>query len=318
MTIQDVARGARVSTGTVSRVLNDRPGVSDATRREVQGTIARLGYRPDHAARTLSRQAVRIGLSLATGARRLTPFFMLFLEHLIAELQQDGYRFEEVPAGSDGLPRWLTDGMLLHGVHDDDPRLPYLRKRGVPFVVVGHAAGAPWVMPDDRGGAREATRHLLALGHREVLHLSGHMSQQAFQDRYQGYRDACSEAGVQPQRALLLEHDVGALAAYRAVRRAYEQGASATALFAASDEMASGAVAALEDLGKNVPLDVSVVGFDDLPEVGGSLTTVRQDIGKITATAVALLREGLRGAPLRTVTVPVQLVVRGTTARRKE
>lgn len=319
VTIQDVAQQANVSIGTVSRVLNERPGVSVRTRDLVLDTIASLGYRPDHAARALSRQPVRIGLSLSSGTRRLMPFFMLFLEHLIAELQQDGYRLEEIPARRDGLPEWLTDGIILHGVHDDDPRLAYLRAQRVPFVVVGHAEGARGVMPDDRGGAREATRHLISLGHRDIVHLGGLMSQQAFQDRYQGYRDAFAEAGLEPpRRDLLLDGDFDTLTAYRTVRRAFEAGCVATAVFAASDEMALGAIAALEDLGMKVPLDVSVVGFDDLPELGDSLTTVRQDIGQITATAVALLREGLRAVPPRAVTVPVQLVVRGTTARRRE
>ncbi len=318
VTIQEVAARAAVSTGTVSRVLNDRPGVSPDTRRRVVETIGALGYRPDHSARALSRHPLRIGLSLATGTRRLIPFFMLFLEHLIRELQEHGYRLEEIPAGDDGLPRWLADGVILHGVHDDDPRIAHLRAADVPFVLVGHAPGTRWVMPDDRGGAREATRHLLNLGHREIVHLSGLMSHQATQDRYRGYLDALVEAGLAAEDRWLLDGNFDTLSAYRAVRRAFEAGLRASAVFAASDEMALGAVAALEDLGLRVPLDVSVVGFDDLPETGGRLTTVRQEIGTITATAVDLLREGMRGAPVRNVTVPVQLVVRGTTARRRE
>lgn len=317
VTIQDVASAAGVSTGTVSRVLNERPGVSPATRRRVLDTIARLRYRPDHTARALSRQPLRIGLSLASGTRRLMPFYMVFLEHLITVLQEHGYALEEIPPGPDGLPERLADGMVLHGVHDDDPRIDHMRREGVPFVLVGHAEGTRWVMPDDVGGAREATRHLVKLGHRDVLYLGGRMSQQATQDRFQGYREALAEAGLAPAEPVLVEGELDALAAYRAVRRSFQEGRPATALFASSDEMALGAMAALEDLGLRVPLDVSVVGFDDLPEIGARLTTVRQEIGKITATAVDLLREGLRGAPVRGVTVPVQLVVRGTTARRR-
>lgn len=317
VTIQEVARRAGVSTGTVSRVLNERSGVSADTRQRVLKTIEALEYRPDHAARALSRQPIRVGLSVSPGSRRLTPFFMLFLEHLITELQQDGYRLEEIPSGADGLPRWLTDGLILHGAHDDDPRLRYLQARQVPFVLVGRAEGARWVMPDDHGGGLEATRHLLRLGHREILHVGGLMSHQAFQDRYQGYLDALGEAGVTPAREWLLDGDFSALGAYRAVRRAHASGLSFSAIFAASDEMALGAIAALEDLGLEIPLDVSVVGFDDLPEVGEHLTTIRQDIGQLTATAAALLREGLRGEPVRSVTLPIQLIVRGSSARQR-
>ncbi len=107
------------------------------------------------------------------------------------------------------------------------------------------------------------------------------------------------------------------LGAYRALRRALDAGRRFSAVFAASDEMAQGAVAALEDAGLGVPRDVSVVGFDDLPEFGEGLTTVRQDIGKVAETAVTLLKEGLAGKPVRHEVIPVQLVVRGTTARRR-
>lgn len=316
--IQDVARQAGVSTGTVSRVLNGRPGVSASTRDQVEAAIRRLGYRPDVAARTLSLQPKMLGVSLSARARRLTPFFMLFIEHLLERTREDGYLLTEIPAGQDGQPQSLADGMILHGAHDDDPRLEYLEAAGVPFVLVGHADGVRWVMPDDHDGGLQATRHLIRLGHREIMHLGGLMDQQAFQDRYRGYRDALLEAGIEPQRRLLLDGDFTTLSAYRAVRRAFDDGVRATALFAASDEMAVGAIAALEDVGLRVPLDVSVVGFDDLPEVGENLTTIRQDIGRICETAVLLLREGLARQPVRNVTLPVQLIVRGTTARRRE
>lgn len=318
VTIQDVAEQAGVSTATISRVMNDRPGVSESTREHVISTISRLRYRPDHAARALSRQPLRVGLSMNHGARRFKPFIMVFLEQLIGQLQDEGYRLDEVPVGSDGLPVSLSDAMILHGAHDDDPRLHHLRRAGVPFVLVGHADGVRWVAPDDYDGGLQATRHLVRLGHRRIIHLGGLVDQQAFQDRYSGYRDALAEIGVTPERSWLLDGEFNTLSAYRVMRRALEEGLSATAVFAASDEMAMGAIAALEDHGLSVPADVSVVGFDDLPEVGAALTTVRQDIALITSTAVSLLREGLDGAPVRSVKLPVQLVVRGTTARRRE
>lgn len=322
-TIQQVADLAGVSIGTVSRVLNRRPGVSPDTQERVLASIKQLDYRPDLAARSLSKAPLHIGLSLAANTRRLTPFFMVFLEHLIARLQQGGFRFEEVPARADGLPAWLSSAVILHGAHEDDPRLDYLEGEGTPFVLVGRATGRRWVAPDDRAGGHAATRHLIALGHTEILHLGGLMSHQAFQDRYGGYLEALTAAGIAHRRDRLLDGSFTTLGAYRAVRRAFEAGTDSTAIFAASDEMALGAIAALQDLGLSVPLDVSVVGFDDLPEVAeglnvpGGLTTVRQDIERITATAVTLLIEGLQGRPVRNETVPVQLVARGTTARRR-
>jgi LacI family transcriptional regulator len=317
-TIGEVARLAGVSTGTVSRVLNNRNGVHAKTRQVVLSAMQSLEYRPDQAARELSfRQTTKVGLSVGLGSRRLTPFFMLFLEHLITELQVDGYRLEEIPTRKDGLPERLTDTMILHGAHDDDPRIHYLQKHEIPFVLVGHGEGLRWVMPDDYNGGLEATRHLLRLGHKEILHVSGLMTNQAFHDRYQGYQDALKEAGIKAKRESLLDGDFTTLGAYRTVRKVYEKGSKATAIFAASDEMALGAIAALEDVGLKVPLDVSVVGFDDLPEIGEKLTTVRQDIQALAARAVALLKEGLRGEAVRHELIPIQLMVRGTTARKR-
>lgn len=315
-TIQDVARTAGVSTGTVSRVMNGRPGVKAATKATVLEVVTSLKYRPDTAARQLSgSRAKRIGFHVSTQRGRFSPFYMLFMESLTADLQERGYRLEDIPSGSDGLPSRLADGMVLFGVHDDDVRIPYLQARRVPFVLEGEASGQRWVRADDYGGGRQATEHLIRLGHRDILHVSGDPSGQAAFDRLRGYRDALTDAGLRS-----LEHldgDFSALGSYRAVQRALAAGITFSAVFAASDEMAQGVLAALEDNGLGIPKDVSVVGFDDLPEFGEGLTTVRQDVGKVAETAVTLLKEGLAGEPVRHEVIPVQLVVRGTTARRR-
>ncbi len=318
LTIKDVAREAGVSTGTVSRVLNKRAGVRSETREAVLATVERLDYRPDVAARELSsRQTTRVGLSISKASRRLTPFFMLFLEHIVTELQTGGYRVEEVPTRFDGLPERLGDAVVLFGAHDDDPRVPHLQDKNIPFVLVGHQENVRYIMPDDFDGGLQATNHLLRLGHREIVHLGGPRHAQVAFDRYSGYGAALRAAGREVDESYVLEGDFSSLEAYRALRKAYANGLRFSAVFAASDEMALGVLAALEDLGSNVPGDVSVVGFDDLPEVGEGLTTVRQDIGDIAARAVKLLKEGLRGEPVRSETVPVKLIVRGTTARKR-
>ncbi|HEX7021596.1 MAG TPA: LacI family DNA-binding transcriptional regulator, partial [Trueperaceae bacterium] len=121
-TIEDVAQEAGVSTGTVSRVLNRRAGVRALTRQRVEAAISRLDYQPDPSARELSfRQPTRIGFNNAAPQGRLSPFYMLFLEHLLAGFQADGFRLEEIPTGPNGLPERAADGMVLLGVHDDDP-----------------------------------------------------------------------------------------------------------------------------------------------------------------------------------------------------
>lgn len=315
-TIQDVAQAANVSTGTVSRVLNGRPGVKATTKIAVLEAVTKLEYRPDTAARQLSGgRAKRIGFHVSAHNSRFSPFYMLFMERLIDGFEGDGYRLEDIPSRPDGLPARLPDGMVLFGVHDDDLRIPYLQAQGVPFVLEGHAPGQRWVRADDLSGGRQATEHLVRLGHTDILHLGGDLSGQAAFDRLHGYQDVLIKNGLTPLEPL--NGDFSVLGAYRAVRRALDVGTHFSALFAASDEMAQGSITALADAGLQVPGDVSVVGFDDLPEFGEGLTTVRQDIAKVAETAVALLKEGLAGEPVRHEIVAVQLVVRGTTARRR-
>jgi len=315
ITIQHVADAAGVSTGTVSRVLNDRAGVKAKTRDTVLATIQKLNYRPNQTARELSKQATRIGLHIS-GVPKLTRFYMLFWRKLVEKLGADGYRLEEINTFSDASLQSL-DGLILFGAHDDDPRIHFLKTKDIPFVLIGHGQDIRWVAPDDIGGAGQAVGHLLRLGHREIVKLTGKLDFQGAQDRLSGYKQALEDAGLSFQRDLLLEGNFSALEAYRAVRKAREAGLKFTAIFAASDEMALGAIAALEDLGLNVPLDISVVGFDDLPTLGDRLTTVRQDISEIVTTAVSLLKQGLAKEPVCHKLVETRLIVRSTTARKR-
>jgi LacI family transcriptional regulator len=315
-TIRDVARRAEVSVGTVSRALNDRAGVHPETRRRVRAAVAALGYAPDRAARELSiRRPVTVGLSVAHGHRRLIPFFVLFLEHLLDGLAHSGLRVRDVPTGRDGLPLEATDALVLLGAHPDDPRIPHLHDRGTPFVLLGHREGVRSVAADDVAGGRLAAEHLLRLGHRSMLHVTGAWPGQGFADRQRGFRDALRTAGA-PVPATLACDDVSPLGGYRALRRHLGEHPAPTALFAATDELAIGCLAAAADLGLRVPHDLSIVGFDDLPEIGDGLTTVRQDIRALADVTVALLHEALRGDPARSVRLPVSLIVRGTTAER--
>ena len=316
-TIRDVALAAGVSIGTVSRALNERSGVHPATRRRVLDTAIALAYDPDRAARELSnRRAVSVGLSMAYGYRRLTPFFALFLEHLSAHLAMSGLRVDDLPTGADGLPVGDADAFVLLGAHPDDPRIGHLQREGRPFVLVGRHPGVRCVAADDETGGRLAAEHLLRLGHTDVRLVTGQPHAQAMADRSRGFTAAVADAGA-PSPVGLVAEDGSALGAYRVLRAHLEAGARPTAVFAASDEMAAGCVAAAADLGLRVPADLSVIGFDDLPEIGEGLTTVRQDFAALARETVALLHEALRGDAARSVRLPVTLISRGTTAERR-
>jgi LacI family transcriptional regulator len=317
LTIKDLARLANVSVGTVSRALNGRPDVSPETRARILTLAQELGFTPSPVARELVGLSRTVGLLLAPGVRRYTPYFALLLEALSEALAKEGLRVREVATDPAGLPLEGALGYILLGAHDHDPRVDHLQKKGNPFVLIGAHPGVFAVAPDDVDGGYQATRHLLELGHEAVAHLTGHLHHQAGRERLMGYRRALEEKGVPFRPELVLDGNFDPLAAYRAVRRAWEGGLRFTALFAASDEMALGAKAALEDLGLRVPWDVSLVGYDDLPEVGQELTTVHQDIPTIAQEATLLLEKALAGETPVAKRVPVRLVVRGTTAKRE-
>ncbi|HET8984345.1 MAG TPA: LacI family DNA-binding transcriptional regulator, partial [Trueperaceae bacterium] len=214
-------------------------------------------------------------------------------------------------------PAEPMDAYMLFGSHADDPRITDLQRRGVPFVLVGQRDGVRSVAADDIDGGRQAAEHLLRLRHTQAVHVTGDRGSQAMGDRADAFLAAYAAAGAPSPR--LVDCDaLSALGAYRAMARDLGEGQrDYTAIFAATDELATGVITALSDAGVRVPGDVSVIGFDDMPEVGDHLTTIRQDIAAVARMAVELLHEALAGEPVRRVRVPVSLVVRGTTAERR-
>ncbi len=315
-TITDIARASGVSKGTVSRVLNGHRTVAPATRVRVEEVMAHLGYQPDQAARHLSWRSGRsLGMSVLTGDPLLSPYQVLLRRAIEREVGPVGLALHDL--GEDLASHvHLPSAVLVMHLRGNDPRLGLLRARGVPAVVVGHHPAWSWVAPDDRGGAALAARTLTDLGHRDVLMLGGGEGQVA-RDRGEGFVLAARAAGAS---ARVLTTDFTLLGGYRAVRRSLEGGWHASGVFAATDEMAVGAVAALHDGGLRVPQDVSMIGFDGLPELpqvvgfAGRLTTVAQDISQIAKEALSLVQEALAGGPPRGVRVPVRLVSGETTA----
>lgn len=325
VTIQQVAQEAGVSVSTVSRVLNDRAGVGKRTRQMVKDTIKRLDFKPDVAARELvARKTLTIGWNDAYGSRRLYPFATLVREQLFNRFYREGYRIEDVPCGENGLPTHLTDAMVLATPHSDDPRFLYLTQHDVPFVVAGIVPNARCAGPDDEDGGRQAAGHLLRLGHDSFLVVMGTsglassvralpFSSGLSNKRLIGFRNSLKEAGLELESERVITCDDSTLGAFFAVRDVLRRGLPFTAIFALSDEMAVGAIAAVQDSGKSVPGDVSVVGFDDMPEIGTLLTTIRQDIAAYTEALAKLTLEALEHEKQRHMVIPVQLVVRGTT-----
>jgi LacI family transcriptional regulator len=325
VTIQQVAQEAGVSASTVSRVLNDRAGVGQRTRQIVKDTIQRLDFKPDVAARELvARKTLTIGWNDAYGSRRLYPFATLVREQLFNRFYRAGYRIEDVPCAENGLPTHLTDAMIIATPRPDDPRLLYLTQQNVPFVVAGLVPNTRCAGPDDEDGGKQAAGHLLRLGHRSFLVLMGKTGLPSFglspslssglaDQRLLGFRQTLQEAGLELDNERIITCDYSTLGAFFATRAVLRRTLPFTAIFALSDEMAVGAIAAIQDSGKSVPEDVSVVGFDDMPEIGTSLTTLHQDIDAYTEALAKLTLESLDHKRQKQMVIPVQLVVRGTT-----
>ena len=320
--MSDVARVAGVSHQTVSRVLNGHPSVRDETRDRVLAAIADLGYRRNTAARALvTRRSGTIGV-LTSGSALFGPTSTLIA---IERAARDAGLFVSVAT----LARWETggvhavlehflsqgvDGIVVIAAHDE--AVAAVRASGVPVpvVMVGprHAAdgGVHAVAVDQYAGARMATRHLLDLGHRHVLHLAGPTDWLDARSRAQGWRDELLAAGIEPGEPLTATWHAD---------RGYEVGRDLvahglpTAVFAANDQLALGLLHALAEAGVHVPRDVSVVGFDD---VAGAdhfvppLTTVRQGFRELGTRCLAMLLDLIEGGEPYADTVRPELVVR--------
>lgn len=312
MTLDQLALNLGLSKGTVSRALNGKGRMSDETRQRILTAMNAAGYTPDPTARELSlRSRHSVGISLSKGG--FGPYFTLFWRALVQVTGERGTRFVEMSAPLDSYAR-LPDAVLLHNTDEVHERMALLKRRNVPAVVLGHQPDAAFVVPDDTGGGAAATRYLLELGHRDIGFVGMPTAQQSDVDRRHGYRSALTAAGIALRPELELDGQFSVLGGYRAVRRAWENGLRFTALFCASDEMAIGAIGALEDLGLQVPQQVSVVGFDGLPGMPYELTTIVQDIERIAVEAITLAEELIDGGPLRAIVVPVTLRPGATTA----
>ena len=194
--IEDVAQAAGVSTATVSRVLNGRDEVNAETRSSVLEVVERLQYVPDPGARKLARKGRhQIGLAFSDGDSPYGPYYTVLLDALQERFMSEGYTVRILEPGTDGLPHENVDGLVLLGVHLDDPRPAKLEARKQPFVMVGHALeNVAWVDIDNISGLLEIMRHLTKLGHSRIAHLSGANSGHASMQRREGYLQGMAAA----------------------------------------------------------------------------------------------------------------------------
>ena len=334
-TIQQLAAQSGVSVATVSRALNGSPEVSEATRRRILELARDLDYTPSAAARTLvSRRSHVVGVILETGPGHpdlLHPFFqevLVGLKHGVGRLGYDLLLFasEEPGNGFGGTHSYVrraghhgVDGAIIMGFDGRDPEIEKLAKSGLPCIAVDADLGGPRtgvVMSENRQGAALAVRHLRELGHERIATITGTATPPGA-DRLEGYRDELATQGLEPREEYVVEGDFYDESGYRGTRQLLELDEPPTAIFAASDLMAAGAIRAASDLGMRVPEDVAIVGFDDIglaSLIQPQLTTVRQDmhgLGEAAANGLARMIDDPESPPAREL-VPTRLVVRAS------
>ena len=324
--MKDVARLAGVSHQTVSRVLNDHPSVRPDTKARVMAAVEALGYRPNSAARALVTGRSRVIGVLTISGSLFGPASTLYgvegaaseLGYSVSVVSMRELSAAELRQGVARLVRQGVDGVVVIApIHIVAGELDVLATE-VPLVALeGTPVGAPSVVGvDQKLGARLATQHLLGLGHRTVWHVAGPADWFEAADRIDGWRSTLAEAGR--EQPPVLPGDWSA-------RSGYEAGLllvrlpEVTAVFAANDQMALGVLRAFAEHGRRVPDDVSVVGFDDLPEseyFTPPLTTVRQDFAEVGRRGVAQLLAQIETGDRaeHRVRIAPALVVRQSTA----
>jgi len=326
--MHDVARVAGVSHQTVSRVLNDHPSVRPETRERVRAAIVELGYRPNPIARALvTRRTHTIGV-LAPASNLFGPASLVIAVEQAA--RQHGWYVSlaslsdfdppSVAAAIDHFLSQQVDGLVVVAPVPSAVEACSAAALGVPTVMVATDAEPSGdfdvVAIDQEAGARLAVRHLLDLGHQNVVHVSGPADWLDAAARLRGWRQELSSAGVDVWDVLV--GDWSPESGYRVGRELLAGDRLPTALFAANDLMAIGLVRALVEAGVSVPEQVSVVGFDDIDATGfllPPLTTVRQDLVTLGRLGVERLISRIDGAdPGEPVRQPPELVVRASTA----
>jgi LacI family transcriptional regulator len=328
VTIADVAARAGVSKTTVSRVLNGKGELDESTAARVRAVIAELGYVPSARAVNLARGRSRVVGMLVPS---LTwPWMGEVLQGVIDTVESAGYGLLlfTCTKGEESMRQFATqvssnafDGLLVIEPEGTLDYITDLHSRGLPVVMIddrGHQPLFPSVATTNRDGGAAAAEHLIALGRTRPLVITGKLQFGCTEHRLDGFADQYRSAGLPIPEELVFEGDFTFEQGETAVVNLLSTGIKFDAVFAHNDLSAAGALKALREAGLQVPQDVSVVGFDDVPLASHTeppLTTVHQPMRRMGQTAAQLLLGHFEGValPEAPTVIPTELIVRGST-----
>ena len=326
-TIYTVARRAGVSISTVSRVLNNPTLVKTETRAKVLQAMEALGYQPSACARGLAANTT--GTIAVVFPKLSGPFFSALIHGAEIAAGESGYHLliygaSGAALGADnqtlGMLTTKVDGLILASPGVSRRYIRDLQRQNLPVVVLGQkpsGSDSPVdsIQPENVGGAQKAVAHLIEHGYRRIAMIKGPEAKTHASDREHGYRKALHDRGLPCYAELVIAGAFDEKSGYTAMQRLLRQAPAPDAVFAASDQMAIGAMAAIHESGLRVPEDIALVGFDDIETAQYThppLTTVHQDLLGQGQLAVNLLLARINGttSAVETKVLPAELVVR--------
>ena len=328
--MREVAEHAGVSVTTVSHVVNNTRAVNPDTRKRVEEAMRILGYQPNVVARSLRRGKTHtIGIILPDSAN---PYFAEVVRGVEDTSFSHGYSV--ILCNSDNdldkerlytnvLLEKQVDGIIIVAAGLSSENIRNLLAREIPLVLVDRRVpevDADYVLTDNQGGGRLATRHLIDRGHRTIACIAGLEGVKLSSDRIAGYQEALEQAGIAIQPQLILRGDFQYQSGYHAAQRLFGNRSMPTAIFACNDLMAIGAYRFAHEKGLRIPDQLSIVGFDDIRLAAYAyppLTTIRQSKHTMGASAAKLLIERMAHRELapRLEVLDTQLVIRQSTAQ---
>jgi DNA-binding LacI/PurR family transcriptional regulator len=331
-TIKQVAALANVSTATVSYVLNGTGTVTEAVRQRVLQAVAELDYQPSYAARSLRTRSRTLGLVLSANPGRLAdPLLAELLAGLTEAAAEQGYYLllatAEAEQAEERLCQQLVrsgrvEGVVLLDALVDDPRAAFLRQHKVPHVCAGpipEDQASPSVAVDGRAGAHMAVKHLLNMGYRRIGLIALPSELADSEPRYLGYCDALEEHALEVDPQLIVEAGRAHSDGYEAMQELLSLPEAPDAVLACSDELAFGALHALQDRGINVGPEIGLMGWDDAPLAAYSnppLTTLHASRHTFGRELARLLIESIeqKSTTISHSIIPMRLMIRRSTA----